>query len=75
MLGYNTHADFILEENMAKTPANVYDLLNEVWEYASQPKEAAELQALIDAEGAILNWHRGTGGTTLRNCGAEVLFK
>lgn len=53
MLGYKTHADFILEENMAKTPANVYKLLNEVWDYAlpQAKKEAAELQALIDAEG------------------------
>lgn len=53
MLGYNSHADFILEENMAKTPANVYDLLNEVWAYAlpQAKKEAAALQALVDAEG------------------------
>lgn len=53
MLGYDTHADFILDENMAKTPANVYKLLNEVWEYAlpQAKKEARELQALIDAEG------------------------
>ncbi len=53
MLGYETHADFILAENMAKTPANVYKLLNEVWDYAlaQSKKEAAALQALIDAEG------------------------
>ena len=53
MLGYKSHADFILEENMAKTPANVYQLLNEVWSYAlpQAKKEAAELQAIIDAEG------------------------
>ncbi len=53
MLGYNTHADFILDENMAKNPAAVYKLLNEVWEYAlpQAKKEAAELQALVNAEG------------------------
>ncbi|WP_414702859.1 M3 family metallopeptidase [Proteiniphilum sp. UBA1028] len=53
MLGFDTHAEFILAENMAKTPANVYKLLNEVWEYAlaQSKKEATELQALIDAEG------------------------
>jgi peptidyl-dipeptidase Dcp len=53
MLGYDTHADFILAENMAKTPANVYKLLNEVWDYAlaQAKKEAVELQKLIDAEG------------------------
>ncbi len=53
MLGYKTHADFILDENMAKTPANVYKLLNDVWAYAlpQAKKEAAELQAMVDAEG------------------------
>ena len=53
MLGYKTHADFILEDNMAKNPTNVYDLLNKVWSYAlpQAKKEAAELQAMIDAEG------------------------
>ena len=53
MLGFDTHAEFILAENMAKTPTNVYKLLNEVWEYAlaQSKKEATELQALIDAEG------------------------
>ncbi|MCE5178027.1 MAG: M3 family metallopeptidase [Porphyromonadaceae bacterium] len=53
MLGYASHADFILEENMAKTAENVYKLLNEVWEYAlaQAQKEAVALQALIDAEG------------------------
>jgi peptidyl-dipeptidase Dcp len=53
MLGYDTYADFVLAENMAKTPENVYNLLNEVWSYAlaQAKKEAAELQKLIDAEG------------------------
>lgn len=53
MLGYKTHADFILDENMAKTPANVYKLLNDVWKYAlpQAKKEAAELQAMVDTEG------------------------
>jgi peptidyl-dipeptidase Dcp len=53
LLGYESHAHFILEENMAKNPENVYKLLNEVWNYAlpQAKKEAAELQALIDAEG------------------------
>ncbi|WP_414703139.1 M3 family metallopeptidase [Proteiniphilum sp. UBA5384] len=53
MLGYKTHADFILEESMAKNPENVYKLLNDVWKYAlpQAKKEAAELQKLIDTEG------------------------
>lgn len=53
LLGYKTHADYILEENMAKTPAKVYELLEKVWvpAVANAKKEAAELQKLIDAEG------------------------
>ncbi len=53
MLGYQSHAHFILEENMAKAPENVYKLLNEVWEHAlpQAKKEAEELQAMIDVEG------------------------
>ncbi len=53
MLGYATHADFVMEERMAKTSENVYKLLNDVWTYAlpQTKKEAAELQAIIDAEG------------------------
>ena len=44
LLGYDSHAHFILEENMAKTPENVYQLLNEVWDYAlpQAKKEATE---------------------------------
>ncbi len=53
LLGYKSHADYILEENMAKNSGNVYKLLNDVWKYAlpQAKKEAAELQAMIDAEG------------------------
>ncbi len=53
MMGYDSHADFVMEERMAKTPENVYNLLNEVWGYAvpQAKKEAAEMQAIIDAEG------------------------
>jgi peptidyl-dipeptidase Dcp len=54
LLGYATHADYILEENMAKNPQAVYAFLDKVWSAAIPvaKKEAAELQAMIDAEGS-----------------------
>jgi peptidyl-dipeptidase Dcp len=32
LLGFNTHADYVIDVNMAKTPANVYDFLLKLWE-------------------------------------------
>lgn len=53
LLGYKTWADYVLEESMAKTPANVYRFLDQVWQAALKRarEEAAELQKLIEAEG------------------------
>lgn len=53
LLGYENHAAYVLEESMAKTPAKVQELLNQLWT-ATVPvtkQEAAELQALMDKEG------------------------
>jgi peptidyl-dipeptidase Dcp len=51
LLGYKTHADFVLAENMAKTPARVYELIDKMWKPALgvAKKEAADLQASIKA--------------------------
>lgn len=53
LMGYKTHAHFVLEERTAKTPENVYQLLNKVWPAAlGQAKaEVADMQTLIDSEG------------------------
>lgn len=53
VLGFPTHAHYVLDDNMARTPEAVYDLLRKVWEPAVVRAEAevAEMQALIDAEG------------------------
>lgn len=54
LLGYETHSDFVLEERMAKEPANVYNLLMQVWEPALDKAkvEAAMMQEMIDKEGS-----------------------
>ena len=53
LMGYKTHAHFVLEERTAKTPENVYGLLDKVWPAAlAQAKaEVSEMQKLINAEG------------------------
>ncbi|NOZ36083.1 MAG: M3 family metallopeptidase [Chlorobi bacterium] len=53
MLGFKTHADYILAVNMAKTPKNVFDLLNKVWKPAlkTAKQEAADIQTMINKDG------------------------
>ena len=53
LLGYDTHAAFVLEERMAKKAENVYDLLMQVWEPALDKaiEEANIMQKMIDREG------------------------
>ncbi len=53
LLGYATHAHYILKENMAKTPQNVYDLLHQLWNPALKraQQEARDLQQMISDEG------------------------
>ncbi|MGS2724120.1 M3 family metallopeptidase [Porticoccus sp. GXU_MW_L64] len=52
LLGYANHADFVLEENMAKNADGVYGLLNQLWKpaLATAKREREEMQAVIDAE-------------------------
>jgi peptidyl-dipeptidase Dcp len=53
LMGYETYADYVLEDCMAKTPQNVYSMLKRLWEPALRKarQEASEQQALI-AKGA-----------------------
>ncbi|MHC4520980.1 MAG: M3 family metallopeptidase, partial [Planctomycetota bacterium] len=48
LLGYETHADYVLERNMARTPKRVYAFLNE---------RSSTGMAMMSS------WRRGTGGT------------
>jgi peptidyl-dipeptidase Dcp len=52
LLGYKTHADYVEEKNMSKTPAAVLELLNKLWAPAlkNAKKERDEMQALIKKE-------------------------
>ncbi len=54
LLGYPDYASYVLDNNMAKTPARVYQLCNQIWDAALPvaKQEAAELQKMITKEGA-----------------------
>lgn len=51
LLGYSSHAAYVLEESMAETPKNVNDLLQKIWTpaIAKAKLEAADIQKEIDA--------------------------
>ena len=53
LLGYASHAAFVVETNMARTPANVDAFLKRLWDpaLARARNEAADMQAIIDRDG------------------------
>jgi peptidyl-dipeptidase Dcp len=53
LLGFKTHADLSLDNRMAKTPANVYALLNQLWTPALKVagEELKQMQTIADREG------------------------
>jgi peptidyl-dipeptidase Dcp len=52
LLGYPTWAHFVLDDRMAKTPARVHALIDQVWEAAAPKarKEMKDLQKLLDKD-------------------------
>ena len=53
LLGYKTHAHYVLEPRMAKVPENVFNLLNNLWDKAIPVarNEVVEMQKIVDSEG------------------------
>ncbi|HOO84132.1 MAG TPA: M3 family metallopeptidase [Prolixibacteraceae bacterium] len=53
IMGFENHAQFALDDRMAKVPENVYDLLNKLWVPALEMAkgEAAQMQEMIDRDG------------------------
>ncbi|HEY5469500.1 MAG TPA: M3 family metallopeptidase [Bacteroidales bacterium] len=54
LLGYKSHADLNLENRMAKTPANVYALLDQLWKPALKVagEELKEMENIATKEGS-----------------------
>jgi peptidyl-dipeptidase Dcp len=53
LLGYDNHAQFVLADNMAETPENVYGFLQQIWGPALRvaKQERADLEAMMEADG------------------------
>ncbi len=53
LLGYNNYARYILQDNMAENPENVYKLLNQIWKPALQTaeKDRDQLVAMMRKDG------------------------
>ena len=53
LMGYETHADFVLSDNMAENPERVYGLLDQIWQPALQVAkgEREALEAMMRADG------------------------
>ncbi len=53
LLGYTTHADYVLEKSMAKNPETATKLLNDLWVPALNManKEAADIKVMMQKDG------------------------
>lgn len=54
LLGYKNFASYVIADNMAQTPENVYGFLNKLWvpALAKAKKERDDMQSLINREGS-----------------------
>jgi len=54
LLGYDSYAEWRLEDRMAKTPEGAFGLMEAIWPAATArvAEEVADMQAIADAEGA-----------------------
>ena len=54
LLGFASHAHYMLDPNMAREPGAVYELLGKLWEPSLKTarREAADMQELMDSEAA-----------------------
>ena len=55
LLGYKSHAAYVLEESMAKNPENVAKLLNDLWKpaLAIAKTEASDIQKMMEKDGFL----------------------
>ena len=53
LMGYDSHAQFVLSDAMAETPDNVYKLLDQIWKPALRvaKEERSDLEAMMQADG------------------------
>jgi len=53
LMGYETHAHYVLEDNMAETPERVYELLDQIWTptLVAMAAERDALEEMMHAEG------------------------
>ena len=53
IMGFETYADYVLDDRMAKTPEAVYNLLDQVWQpsLAAARAELADIKALAKEDG------------------------
>ena len=61
LMGFETHAEYVLSDNMAETPQQVYDFLDQVWTPAIEvaKDEKGALEAMMHAEGTagdLMGW-------------------